>query len=146
MGLGPGGFSPVGVGLGGLDLGARGPSARGPPDPQARQERGPEAVAGKLGPEEGVIHQVEMAVEVGPFHQGQQLGGSAVQQAAVGIAAQHHPQAEPAGAAGHQQGFRESAAFEQFDVDAIHHRGQAQQVGQIPTALIGHQGQGRQAG
>ena len=87
-----------------------------------------------------------MAVEVGPFHQGQQLGGGAVQQAAVRIAPQHHPQAEPAGAAGHQQGFRESAAFEQLDIDAIHHRGQAQQVGQIPAALIGHQGQGRQAG
>ena len=83
-----------------------------------------------------------MAVEVGPFHQGQELGGGAVQQAAVRVAAEHHPEAEPAGAAGHQQRFREAAAFEQLDIDAIHHRGQAQHIGQIPAALIGHQGQG----
>ena len=81
-----------------------------------------------------------MAIEIGPAHQGQQMGRGPVQQAAIGVAAEHHGQIQALGGPGHHQGLREAPAFEQLDVDAIHMGGQAHQIGQIPATFIRHQG------
>ena len=94
----------------------------------------------QLGPQEGIVNQVEVAVQIGPAHQGQQLGGGPIQQGAVGVAAQHHLQPQPPCGPGHQQRLRQTATLEQFDVDPIHIGGQAHHIRQVPAAFIGHQG------
>ena len=83
-----------------------------------------------------------MAVEVRPAHQGQQLGGGPVEQGAVGVAAEHHTEAEAPRGPGHQQGLRQPAALEQLDVHPVDVGGKTHQVGQVPAALVGHQGDG----
>ena len=40
---------------------------------------------------------------------------------------------------GHQQGLREATGLQKFEIHTIHHRGQAQEILQIPAAFIRHQ-------
>ncbi len=76
----------------------------------------------------GVIHKIEMAVEIGPADQGQQLGGRPIEQDAVGITANHQIQIQALSHLSHQPRLTEPATFQQLEIHPIHVGGKAQQI------------------
>lgn len=92
---------------------------------------------------EGIVQEVEVAVEVEVGGEGGEVGGGSVGQSAVGVTPKHDTESEGLGGVDHAEGFGEAAGFHQFDIDAVDAIAQPRNISAGEAAFIDIEGQGR---